>query len=213
MTAAIRKERIWTVPNVVCGARLLGVLPLLWAAWEGHRQVFLWILVALLASDWLDGKLASVLEQGTELGARLDSVVDAVMYAAVGLSFWWMEGMVIRAHAPWFLAVALSWGLSAVSGLVRFGRLPSYHSWGAKISWLVVSLTTLDLLLTGSSRAVPWALALVVLTNLEAVAIGLALPRWRPDVPTLWHALRIPDDGDEATDDARHPDDEGRERS
>ena len=193
-TRAPREERtgtepIWTVPNVICVLRILGTGPLVWAAWEGRAEWVLWIMVLLLASDWLDGKLAILLEQETDVGAVFDTVADALMYLAIGLSFWWLEGDVIVREAEWFAAVGVSWLASAAVALVRFGRMPSYHTWGAKLSWLVAAVVALLWLAAGWSSGVPWVLGLVILTNLEAAAIGLTLPEWRTNVPTLWHAL------------------------
>lgn len=184
-------ETLWTVPNLLCGVRLVGIIPLLWVAYQGHRSAFLWILLVLLVSDWLDGKLAIMLDQRTTFGARLDSVADAVMYFAVGLSFWWLEEQAMREDLEWFLATAATWSLSALVGLFRFGRLPSYHTWGAKASWLMVGITAVIWILTGDTTLVPWALGLVILTNLEAAAVGVALPSWRANVATLYHAVRL----------------------
>lgn len=184
------EERVWTVPNVVTGLRLLGVAPLAWLAWRGERTLFLGLLVLMLFSDWLDGKLALALDQRTELGPRLDSVSDALMYAGLGLSFWWLEPAVISAEMGWLAAAVGTWVLSAVVALARFGRLPSYHTRAAKIGWLVVGGAALYAIWSGDGRGVPWALGWVVLTNLEAVAIGLLLPGWRSDVPTFAHAIR-----------------------
>ena len=82
------REPILTVPNVIVALRVLGLGPLLWAAHAGHRQAFLWIMLALILSDWVDGKLAVLLDQETELGARIDSLADALMSGALGLAFW-----------------------------------------------------------------------------------------------------------------------------
>lgn len=183
----------WTVPNAISVLRILGAVPLLWAAHEGHRQLFLGILVLILLSDWIDGTLANVLDQRTEVGARLDSAADAVMYAAVALSFWWMEGEVVRERMGWFLGVLGTWVLSAVVAFARFGRMPSYHTRAAKVSWLAAGTVAVGWLLIGLTWPIPWALGLVILTNLEAAVIGLVLPAWRADVPTLANALRIRD--------------------
>lgn len=183
----------WTVPNAISVLRILGAVPLLWAAHDGHRQLFLGILVLILLSDWIDGTLANVLDQRTEVGARLDSAADAVMYAAVALSFWWMEGEVVREWIGWFLGVLGTWVLSAVVAFARFGRMPSYHTRAAKVSWLAAGIVAVGWLLAGLTWPIPWALGLVILTNLEAAVIGLVLPAWRADVPTLASALRIRD--------------------
>jgi len=181
----------WTIPNILCLVRITGSGPLLWAAREGERGLFLGILIFLLATDWADGKLALALDQETTVGARLDSAADALMYAAVGLSFWWLEEEVIRRELWWFTAVLATWCLSGVVSIARFGRMPSYHNVLAKLSWLVVAAVTLAWLLTGWAAAVPWALALVIVTNLEATAIGLALPEWTANVRSLRQALTL----------------------
>lgn len=185
------RDDVWTIPNAICVLRILGTAPLLWSAWSGYRQVVLWIMIALLLSDWLDGKLAILLDQRTRFGARLDSAADALMYAALGVAFWWLEGDAVREHALWVAAVLGTWALSAAVALVRFGGLPGYHTRGAKIAWLLVGVGGSVLLLTGDATAVPWVLGFATLVNLEAVAIGCVLPERRVDVSGLVRALRI----------------------
>lgn len=187
---------VWTVPNVIAAARLAGLAPMLWVANAGHRQAFFWIMVALMATDWLDGKLAKVLDQDTVLGARLDSLADWLMYAAIGVALWWLEAEVIRANAALIAAVGATWGLSAAVSLARFRRLPSYHSRAAKLSWLVAAAAAVMLLLAGSPALLPWAFALVIVTNLEAVAIGAVLPAWRANVTSVVAAWRARGSGE-----------------
>lgn len=182
---------VWTVPNFVSVLRLAGLAPLLWVAWQGHRGIFVWILVALLVSDWVDGKLAILLGQRTTLGARFDSAVDAAMYAAIALSLWWLEGEMIRAHLVWILVAVGTWLASVAVAFHRFGRMPSYHTWAAKASWLMVGGSALHVLLSGRATTVPWALGLVVATNVEAVVVGLLLPEWKADVRSAFRALRL----------------------
>lgn len=207
------EDRIWTVPNVLSGVRLLGCVPLAWLGWRGDRTGFVVLLIVLLFTDWVDGKLAVALDQRTELGPGLDSAADALMYGVVALSFWWLEPEVLVSEAGWLVVAVGTWVVSAAVGVARFGKVPSYHTRAAKTGWLVVGSVALYTIWSGDGRAVPWALAWVVLTNLEAVAIGLLLPGWRADVPTVAHALRERratggDRPDESAD--RH--DEGEDR-
>ena len=182
---------IWTVPNGISILRFLGIPVLLWAAHQDRRDLFLVVVTALLFTDWLDGKMASVLDQRTSLGARLDSGMDALMYAAVALSFWWLETAVIQDHMGWMLGVLGTWLISAVVALVRFHQIPSYHMWSAKVAWLFTACTVLMLLLTDLTFLLAWTLGLVIFTNLHATAITLVLPRWQADVWSLREALRI----------------------
>lgn len=183
-------EPALTAPNVIAGLRLLGIAPMLWLAWADHRQAFFWVMVALMASDWADGKLAKVLDQDTTLGARLDSVADWLMYAAIGVALWWLEADVIRANALLIAGVGATWAVSAAVSLVRFRRLPSYHNRAAKASWVLAAAAAVLLFLGGSAALLPWAFVAVILTNLEAAAIGLVLPEWRANVTWVGEAVR-----------------------
>ena len=184
-------EPILTVPNVIAVIRLLGLAPMLWVAYQGHRTFFFGILVVLLATDWLDGKLAKALDQATVLGARLDSVADWLMYAAIGVGLWWLEAGVIRDNAWLIAGVGATWLLSATISLARFGHLPSYHNRAAKASWFAAAVAAVLLFLADTAVLIPWAFVLVILTNLEAAAIGLVLPEWRANVTSLVGAWRI----------------------
>lgn len=186
-----RDEPLLTVPNVIAGLRLVGLAPMLWLAYDGHRMLFFGVMVFLLATDWADGKLAKALDQATVFGARLDSVADWLMYAAIGVALWWLEGDVIRANAWLIAGVGATWGLSAVVSFVRFRRLPSYHNRLAKASWLVAAVAAVLLFLAGTAALIPWAFVLVMVTNVEAAAIGLVLPEWRANVASVVAAWRV----------------------
>lgn len=179
------------MPNLLSAVRLLGAVPLLWLAWSGERTVFLGLFLFLIATDWVDGKLAIALHQETELGARLDSAADVLMYGVVALSLWWLERSVILDNLGLVLGAIGTWWLSAFVCLARFGRLPSYHTMAAKLGWLIAGVVSLLLVFNGNAVAFPWALGWVALTNLEAVAIGFVLPEWRANVPSVVHAVRF----------------------
>ncbi|MDX1675263.1 MAG: CDP-alcohol phosphatidyltransferase family protein, partial [Longimicrobiales bacterium] len=176
------EEPVFTVPNVIALARLAGLIPMLWVAHAGHREAFFVLMVVLMASDWADGKLAVLLDQRTVLGARLDSAADWLMYAAIGVGLWWLEAGVIRSNALLIAGVGATWGLSAAIALARFRRLPSYHNRGAKASWLLAALAAVLLFLADTAVLIPWAFVAVIVTILEAAAIGVVLPEWRANV-------------------------------
>jgi len=70
-------DRIWTVPNALSIARLLGVPVFLWLVLVPHADGWAVILlIAAAASDWLDGKLARALHQESRLGQVLDPTAD-----------------------------------------------------------------------------------------------------------------------------------------
>jgi cardiolipin synthase (CMP-forming) len=82
---SVYKDRYLTVPNVICGFRIIGSLALLWLAMTGWATAFVGLFVVLHVSDWVDGKLARWLHRRSDFGARLDSLSDAILYACLGL--------------------------------------------------------------------------------------------------------------------------------
>lgn len=91
------------VPNALSVLRLLGVPLFLWLLLVEHSDA--WALVVLMVSgftDWLDGKLARLLNQQTRLGELLDPAADRLYMIAVPIAFgvreilpWWVIGLLI----------------------------------------------------------------------------------------------------------------------
>jgi cardiolipin synthase len=99
---ASSKDAIFTVPNILSVARLLGVPLFLWLLLGPHADG--WALAVLMISgftDWADGVLARKLNQMSTLGALLDPVADRLYILAT------LVGLVLRHVIPWWLAVLI----------------------------------------------------------------------------------------------------------
>lgn len=190
----------WTVPNVLGVIRVAGSFVLLGLAATDRPHWFVGLFVFLLLTDWVDGKIAVHFHQRTVLGARLDSFADAVLYACLVIGTAWLDPGILADHAVLLGVMVGTYVASGIIALVRFGRLPAYHTRAAKTCWLLVAIGAVILLSGGPSWPTTVAISAVVLTNLEAIAIGLTLPRWRSDVVSLYHVLR--DRRREAADEA-----------
>ena len=92
------------IPNLISGCRLATAPVLLLLAWYGYSQAFLAITTASFASDVLDGYLARRLGQTSELGAKLDSVGDFVIYITLPLGAWWLWPDMARREIPVFIS-------------------------------------------------------------------------------------------------------------
>ncbi len=181
---------IYNVPNTLCFIRLMGSFLLVYLAARGNETAFVWCFVALVATDWIDGKLAILLNQRTQFGARLDSAADATLFTALLFGICWLKGDFLVAHATWFVGVAVSYALTSVAGLIRFRRLPSYHTWAAKTSWHLVNIAAVCLFTGWAVWPFYVAAVAVILTNLEATAITAILPGYEVDVRSLYHAIK-----------------------
>jgi cardiolipin synthase len=98
-------DRIVTWPNALSAARLAGVPVFLWLV-LGPRTatadvIAVGILVLAGLSDWLDGKLARLLNQTSRLGQMLDPSADRLYIAAS------LIALAVRAIIPWWLFGAL----------------------------------------------------------------------------------------------------------
>lgn len=99
--AGAASGRIWTIPNVLSFARLLGVPLFLWLVLVGADWWALGVLVFAGLSDWLDGRLARALNQTSRLGMVLDPAADR-LYILVTLI-----GLTVREVIPLWLVVLL----------------------------------------------------------------------------------------------------------
>jgi cardiolipin synthase len=99
-------DRIVTWPNALSAARLAGVPVFLWLVIGPKTPVAdgvaVGILVAAGVTDWLDGKLARMLNQVTRLGQVLDPAADRLYIAAT------IVGLAVRGVIPWWLLGAIA---------------------------------------------------------------------------------------------------------
>ncbi len=100
--SAPARDRVLTIPNALSVARLAGVPLFLWLL-LGPREDG-WAIVVLAVggfTDWLDGKLARLLDQYSRLGALLDPAVDRLYILAA------LVALGIRDVVPWWAVAAL----------------------------------------------------------------------------------------------------------
>jgi len=122
------EDRVLTIPNGISAARLAGVPVFLWLV-LGPRTATAddWavgVLIVAGLSDWLDGKIARALNQGSRLGRVLDPAADRLYIAAT------IVALAVRGIIPWWLVAVLAVreltvgaALAALRRRVGFGTL------------------------------------------------------------------------------------------
>ena len=99
-------DRIVTWPNALSAARLLGVPVFLWLVLVPQTATADLIAAGILGlagiTDWLDGKLARMLNQQSRLGQLLDPAADRLYIAATIIA------LAIRGIIPWWLFAAIA---------------------------------------------------------------------------------------------------------
>jgi cardiolipin synthase len=89
------------VPNAFSFVRLLGVPLFLWLVLAHHDWWALGLLTFAGLSDWLDGKLARLLDQTSRLGTLLDPAADRLYILAT------LIGLTVRDIVPLWVTAAL----------------------------------------------------------------------------------------------------------
>ncbi len=190
-------DRLITVPNIICMVRLAGSFVLIAIALTGRNEVFIWLYIFLAMTDWVDGKLAILLNQRSVLGARLDSWADTALYAALTFGAVAMHGAALRSQMAYVVAALCATLISIAPALWKFRRWPSYHTRAAKTTWFLIMAGAASLFLDGPLWPLRIALVAITITHAEAILITIVSPSLRVDVPSVYHAWRdrsgIPD--------------------
>lgn len=188
--APIRWRDAGNVPNLICLGRLAGIPFALWFAYEGWEWSYVALVVFLLITDLVDGRIARKWNLRTTLGARLDTIADIALYTSFIPALFWLEPRYAEDAMPFAIAVAFSYFAVFIACMARFRRIPSYHTRGAKIAWGLMLLGVLAAALGFSEWPLIIALIWVMLVNIEALLITFTIRHWRADVLSFIHALR-----------------------
>ncbi len=191
---AIFADRVLTVPNVLSVIRLVGVPVFVWLLLVEHAYGWAFaLLVASGVTDFLDGKLARLLDQSSRLGALLDPFVDR-LYVVTTLVAFVVDGLI-----PWWIAVVLigrDLVLTLTLGIYRrrdldppeviyLGKAATFALMSA-LPWVLAG--RMDWPLAGFGHAFGWAFliwgtAVYVWTGLLYLGKAVAVARAIPAVP------------------------------
>jgi phosphatidylglycerophosphate synthase len=183
-------ESVINLPNAVSAVRLVGAFVLVGLAWLSYETVFVVLLVLLVLTDWVDGRLAVLLDLRTEFGAYLDSIADIALYTAMLAGAAMMRGDVIAAEAGWIAAASASYLVPVIAGIVKFRTMPSFHTYLAKLSWLLVAIAATCVFTGLAAWPIRIAATAVIITNLEIFAMVIVMRRRAVDKPSLYSVLK-----------------------
>jgi CDP-diacylglycerol--glycerol-3-phosphate 3-phosphatidyltransferase len=180
-----------SIPTALTVFRLLSAPVLMVLAYLGRERYFLWLAIAALMSDVLDGALARRLGASSETGRLLDSWADLLiaLVSFAGATLLWPDTM--REEAGFFALILAALVIPNAWGLLRFRRLLGYHTVSAKGSGVFLAVGAVALF-TGLT-AIPFRLAAFVelVVAAEYIAISLILPQWTGEMKSVWHAWRM----------------------
>jgi CDP-diacylglycerol--glycerol-3-phosphate 3-phosphatidyltransferase len=177
--------------NALSALRLVLAPILLVLAGLGMERAFVVVFTLSLLTDLIDGKVARWLGQTSEFGARLDSAADFATYMTVPLCAWWLKPEFVRREFVAFVAIVAGYAVPVLVGFLRYGRLTSYHTRLAVLAAYALGAATVLVFAAGWAWPLRLAALVLVVAELEEIAITAVLPQWRANVRSLRHALAL----------------------
>ncbi|WP_243546521.1 CDP-alcohol phosphatidyltransferase family protein [Pseudodesulfovibrio tunisiensis] len=136
------RDSIWTVPNLLTASRIL-LTPAFVVAYTSERFYLAWALFAIAGlTDALDGFLARLLRQRSQLGAMLDPLADKTLLVTSFIC------LALQGWIPTWLAV-----LAVSRDAIIVGGLVFLQIWGVDVKsriqpiWASKFTTTAQILL------------------------------------------------------------------
>ena len=180
-----------SIPNILSCTRLLLVPVLLLLAYQQRASWFLSLLAVSLLTDAADGYLARKLNQTSELGAKLDSWGDFFTYGSMVLGLLWLWPQIFDREV-WFLYTGMvCYLVPTLLGFLKFRELPSFHTWSAKASAVLMVPAYYIMVMMDESLLFRVVIIFDVWVALESVFITAILNRNRRNVPTVFHAREM----------------------
>lgn len=178
------------IPNLLSLFRIIAAPFLLLAGWFGMSTLFFILFGLMLLSDALDGIIARMLDQTSELGARLDSYGDILTYLTTPVAAWWLWPDLIKGEFYYIIAAIIIYILPAVFALLKFGKLASYHTWITKVSAVLMSAGAVVLLGFENNLLFHIAIYFLVIEMIENIVITIILPKQKSNIHSIWHAWK-----------------------
>ncbi|MCA9135295.1 MAG: CDP-alcohol phosphatidyltransferase family protein, partial [Planctomycetales bacterium] len=132
MAESFETNRWLTIPNAITSLRILGSPMLVVLATADQIYGLVALTVCLVFTEWLDGYLARRSHVTSAVGARLDTVADAIFYWSLLIALVVLRPAAIGNESIWIAAAISCYAISWLASLAKFRCLPSYHTWAAK---------------------------------------------------------------------------------
>jgi len=192
MFFTIMNKRAYYIISGITIYRIVAAPFVIVLALVGQEEWFRWLLAVSFFTDAVDGILARTFKVVSEAGAKLDSIGDdlTVMAGIVGMIVF--KPIFLTQH---FLLVVLPlalFGIQTVLALLKYGKMTSFHTYGAKVAAVAQAVFLLSLFFLPSEPLGLFYLA-VIFTSLELIeeiVMVYYLPVWEADVKGLYWMMR-----------------------
>ena len=185
-------KRAFYLVNAVSIYRLMAAPLLVILALTGFYDAFKWLLPVSFFTDMADGYLARKYKVSSKFGSFLDSIADdlTVIAGIVGLFAWKMD--FIRENKVIVIALLALLVIQNVIALIKYKKLSSFHTYGAKLSALFQGVFLILMFLL-PEPVYPLFYAAVIISALdliEEIIMVILIPKWVTDVKGLYWVFK-----------------------
>ena len=153
------------------------------------------MLVACYATDVLDGYVARTLDQVTELGSRLDSAADRLVYLSMPVCAWWLRPELYRQETVAIVVLVACFVTPLLISFIKFDRLSSYHTMSSKVAAFIFAICMIVIFSGGPGLVLRIAALVFTFAALQDIAITVLLREPVSNVRSIFHARKIQAEG------------------
>ena len=179
------------LPNLISGSRVVATLVIAAGGAMHDQATVVGGIAYSLLSDVIDGPLARALGEASARGAQLDSIADAMLLWIAPAAIWTSVPGARERLGVTIAVVYASYVVPVAAGVIKFRRLTSYHTWGARSAAVLIAMGFAAFLLWHVVWPLGIGVAVLVGSAIEEFAITCTLPRWQADVRSLMAAVRL----------------------
>lgn len=152
----------------------IALLPFLPLA-SGNVTLFCILYLVCGATDMADGWIARKTGTANQLGARLDSIADLCMFAAVFVWCWLRMGPDIGPFLPWVILTIAVRALNLAVAAWKYRTFAILHTWGNKLAGGLLFIA--PFIIASGHYAFLWpACILSMLSAFEELLLHLSSP-------------------------------------
>ena len=180
-----------TIPNILSLYRLFVFPIILLMIILQKEMIFAILLVISLNTDVWDGWIARRFNQGTEIGARIDSLADIGMYitALTGIIVFKIDEIGVDAWL--FYVFVITYVVVILSPLIKFGKIQSFHLYSSKFGGYLQGIFFILLFFVDYIAVYFYIMVNIsLLAFIESLTIQLIIPKMQSNVKGLYWVLK-----------------------
>lgn len=161
---------------------------LLFLIFSGNYTLFAWLLPVSFFTDLIDGFLARRYHVTSIAGTKLDSIGDdlTILCAVVAMFVFRLD--FILDQIVFIFPVLALFIIQVLSALIRYGKITSFHTYGAKLAAVLQGVFLISaFLLPDPLISLFYVAAIVTCIELvEEIILVMLLPKWQANVKGIY---------------------------